>query len=434
MSYYGRHIRHAESRYPVITPPQLASVLLYPVFGLVLATWAAASLYLLVVGIGNGRRGLALAQARRELAAVSAPDTDDRGLRTAVVTLVAQLSDDVVLPLAGSRTGRAALDGVLAEATVARMGRDRLESLVSTPRHPRHNWRRIAAMRILAASGSPDRLVPLLRRTLAEHDLELVGAALAVLGRLHDPAAAAALVGALKERQYSPSRIATYIDQFPLPVAGLLAGLLHHPDPNVRYWGATLAARHPFDTAAADLAALTGDPSPFVRKAAIASLAQIEPSAAAAAARDLLSDAVWYVRAHAARALAASGDLEAAEEIAPLLADPEWWVRLAARESLQQMGEEIWSVLVPYLEHADTFARNGAAEVLQNIGVLDSLIVLEAATSRPSATKLEMLRKIASAGGTRMTSALLERVSPDARHRVQTLLASLGLSESEARS
>ena len=35
-------------------------------------------------------------------------------------------------------------------------------------------------------------------------------------------------------------------------------------------------------------------------------------------------------------------------------------------------------------DHADAFARNGAAEVLQNVGILDSLVVLEAATMRPS--------------------------------------------------
>ena len=109
-------------------------------------------------------------------------------------------------------------------------------------------------------------------------------------------------------------------------------------------------------------------------------------------------------------------------------------MRLAARESLQQMGEEIWSVLVPYLDHEDAFARNGAAEVLQNIGVLDSLIVMEAATSRPSASKVEMLRKIAAAGGTRMTEALLERVDDQARPRIRHLLASLGLEPTGVRS
>jgi hypothetical protein len=102
-------------------------------------------------------------------------------------------------------------------------------------------------------------------------------------------------------------------------------------------------------------------------------------------------------------------------------------VRLAVKESLQQLGDEVWSVLVPYLDHEDGFARNGAAEVLQNIGVLDSLIVLEAVTARPSTAKLEMLRKIASAGGTRMTAALLERVDARTRPRVRALLETLGL-------
>ena len=141
---------------------------------------------------------------------------------------------------------------------------------------------------------------------------------------------------------------------------------------------------------------------------------------------------MWYVRAHAARALGDAGGPDVAEEVAPLLADREWWVRLAAKESLQAMGEEVWAVLVPFLDHADPFARNGAAEVLQNIGILDSLIVLEAATARPSATKIEMLRKIASAGGTRMTEALLERVDATTRPRVLTLLQTLGLAPSEA--
>jgi len=183
-----------------------------------------------------------------------------------------------------------------------------------------------------------------------------------------------------------------------------------------------------------DVALLTKDPSPLVRKAAVATLAELDGAGAVPAVQPLLADPIWYVRAHAARALAAANATDTADQIAPLLADREWWVRLAARESLQQMGEEVWSVLVPYLDHADAFARNGAAEVLQNIGVLDSLIVLEAATSRPSASKVEMLRKIAAAGGTRMTEALLERVDEGVRPRVRTLLTGLGLEPTQVRS
>jgi HEAT repeat protein len=434
VSYYGGAPAPNRHDGTVITPHQLVDILLYPVFGFVLATWAGASLYLLVTGLRSGRRALALAQAGRDLAAITAPDADDDGLRTAVVSLVSRLPDEVVLPLASRATTRPRLDRIVAEAAIARIGRGELDALVLTRTTPKHNWRRIAAMRVLAAGAPPARLVELLGHALQEYDPEIVGAALAVLGGLHDPGAAVALVESLKQARYSQSRIATYIDQFPLPVAGLLQPLLHHPDANVRYWGATLVSRHAQPEAGKDLAALTTDPSPFVRKAAIVSLAQIDASLAAPAAAALLADPVWYVRAHAARALADSRGVEAAEEIAPLLADSEWWVRLAARESLQRIGDEIWSVLVPYLDHPDAFARNGAAEVLQNIGVLDSLIVLEAATSRPSASKVEMLRKIVTAGGTRMTTALLERVQPEAKVRVRNLLDSLGLSRSEAQS
>ena len=236
-------------------------------------------------------------------------------------------------------------------------------------------------MQVLALAEAPG-VTTLLARAVDDRDPEIVGASLALLGRVPDDTAATALIDALKHAKYTPSRVATYLDRFERPLGADLRPLLHHPDPNVRYWGATLLSRHPVDGIDQDLSALASDPAPLVRKAAVASLAQIGGPALAAVARRLLADDTWYVRAHAARALASTGDADVAEEIAPLLADREWWVRLAVKESLQQLGDEVWAVLVPYLDHEDGFARNGAAEVLQNIGVLDSLIVLEAVTAR----------------------------------------------------
>ena len=417
----------------MLTPSQLVGVLLVPAFVLVFVTWAGASVYLLITGVRNGQRALALGRARRAFAAITVADRHDEELRTAVVSLMATLADDVVLPLASGTTHRASLDRIVAEAAVARIGRPALEALAGERRPPKDNWRRIAAMRVLAAGSAAAPLVPILTRAL-DDDPEIVGASLAVLGRLDDRAAGLALIGALKDRKYSPSRIATYLDQSPASIADALVPLLHHPDAQVRYWGATLVSRHRMPGSERDVALLTKDPSPLVRKAAVATLAELDGAGAVPAVQPLLADPIWYVRAHAARALAAANATDTADQIAPLLADREWWVRLAARESLQQMGEEVWSVLVPYLDHADAFARNGAAEVLQNIGVLDSLIVLEAATSRPSASKVEMLRKIAAAGGTRMTEALLERVDEGVRPRVRTLLTSLGLEPTQVRS
>ncbi len=407
------------------TPSSLVDVLLRPAFFLALTAWVVVSLVLLLRGLSGGRRALALARARQSIAELRQRDLDAPRQMGALVALVATMPDRVLLPL-GASVDDDAMGRQLAEAIVAKLGREALQSLAVSEGTPRHNSRRIAAMQVLTLAQVPG-ITALLAKIVDDRDQEIVGAALALLGRVPDEIAATALIDALKHAKYTPSRVATYLDRFELAIGSDLRPLLHHPDQNVRYWGATLLSRHPADGADRDLAALAADPSPLVRKAAVASLATLGGPEVLRVARALMADSTWYVRAHAARALASTGDVEVADEIAPLLADREWWVRLAAKESLQQLGDEVWSVLVPYLDHDDGFARNGAAEVLQNIGVLDSLIVLEAVTARPSAAKIEMLRKIASAGGTRMTAALLERVDSRTRPRVRALLQTLGL-------
>lgn len=410
----------------MLTPSALLHVLLLPAFLLVLVTWILVSLVLLLRGLSSGRRALALARAREDVRSIQGRELDESSERSRLVTLIATVPDSALLTLGASPPGNAREAQLVAEIVVARLGRSTVEGIALTPANPRHNWRRIAAMQLLARAQTPG-LAELLTRSVSDRDQEIVGASLALLGRLPERAAADALLEALKEGKYTRSRIATYLDLFPLPLSSDLRPLLHHPEPDVRYWAATLLGRHRVDGIEADLAALTRDPVPLVRKAALMSLADLESPAVIDAARPLLDDRVWYVRAHAARAIASYGDAAVAEEIAPLLTDREWWVRLAAKESLAQLGDEVWSVLVPYLDHDDQFARNGAAEVLQNIGILDSLIVLEAVTARPSPAKLEMLRKIAAAGGTRMTAALLERVDVRTRPRVRALLETLGL-------
>lgn len=415
----------------MLTPSQLLNILLLPAFYLALGAWAAVSLVLLLRGLAGGRRALALARARQRLAEIG-DRVDSQGEHSALVALVATLPESVLLPLCAGAPDDAR-SRRLAETIIARLGRDALEALSVTPSHPRHNSRRISAMQVLARAQSPG-VTALLAQVVDDLDPEIVGASLALLGSVPDETAAAALIDALKQAKYTLSRVATYLDRFERPIGADLRPLLHHPDPNVRYWGATLLSRHPVPGVDQDLAALAADASPLVRKAAVVSLAQIGGPEVGPVARRLLSDGTWFVRAHAARALASTGDPEVAEEIAPLLTDREWWVRLAVKESLQLLGDEVWSVLVPYLDHEDGFARNGAAEVLQNIGVLDSLIVLEAVTAKPSTAKLEMLRKIASAGGTRMTAALLERVDVRTRPRVRALLETLGLEPAGAES
>lgn len=405
----------------------LLTTVLVPLVALLATIWAVLSAYVVIAARRSRDSTAAVARALDEVRRIEASGAVPEEQVRQLDAIVARLDRLMLLRVGAALPERSPASEIFARLATTRNDLEWFVQQGSASRNPRANWRRIAALRLLAHHGYSN-IVPLLGEAVADHDSEIVGAAVAILGRIPDMKAAEILIGVLKNGQYAPSRVATYLDSFPLPIPSLLRPLLHHPDATVRYWGVMLLARHAQSAGVEqELAALTRDKAPLVRRAAIASLARVNPAAAVPAARALLDDQVWYVRAHAARALGESEDPDLADAVAPLLADKEWWVRTAAKEALQRMGSEVWSVLVPYLDHTDAFARNGAAEVLQNIGILDSLIVLEAATSRPSPGKVEMLRKIAAAGGTRMTEALLDRVDQEARPRVRDLLASLGL-------
>jgi HEAT repeat protein len=290
----------------------------------------------------------------------------------------------------------------------------------------RDKWRRMTALRILFRSNHTA-ILDLLARAVDEPDVDVADVALSLLGTSSEPRAMDILFDGLRAQRHSASRIAMHIEGSPQPIAGRLKASLADRDPVVRLWCATLLARYPEEAIEQDLAALTDDADPRVRKAAIQTLGKVGDLVAADRALHLLNDPFAYVRAHAARALGELGRTDLADRVAPLLGDSDWWVRLAARESLEAMGSDVWPVLMRSLNHPDRFVRNGAAEVFQNVGVLDSLIVMEAATDNPSATKIDMLRRIAAAGGVRFTDSLVERAGPIIGPRIRNLLATIGL-------
>jgi HEAT repeat protein len=391
------------------------------------ATWVPLCAYLYVTVRLARRHGVIVRHTVDEIRRIEASEIKPEQKVRELALLSASIDRTMVLRVAAAVHERTQSVEIFARTATSHHGLDWYAEQASASKVPRANWRRIAALRLLAQQGYSG-LVPLLGRAIDDADTEIVGAAITLLSRVPDAKAAEILLDALKNGRYPPSRIATYLDRFPLPVPNLLRPLLQHPDATVRYWAVTLLGRHAnVPLIENDLKALARDQAPLVRRAAVASLARLNVAAAVTVARELLKDDVWYVRAHAARALGEADNPELAAEVAPLLADREWWVRTAAKDALQRMGPEVWSALIPYLDHADVFARNGAAEVLQNIGILDSLIVLEAATARPSASKVQMLRKIAAAGGSRMTDALLDRVGEHQRPRVRELLTNIGL-------
>ena len=249
-----------------------------PAFVLVLATWAGTGLYLLVTGIGSGRRALALGRARQALGTIEIPDTNEVGLRTAVVSLVSALPEDVVLPL-GRLVHLASGAGPGAGGRRHRALRPRLAR--SHRRHASHAEAQLAAHRGHARARS--RLVAGIacQPAAARHSMTPIRRSSArawrVLGRIPDMAAAAALVDALKQGKYAPSRdrdvpgSVPAADRRPAPPAARAIPTRTRATGAPRCCRATRArASRPISCSSAQ------DPSPLVRKAAVTSLSQID--------------------------------------------------------------------------------------------------------------------------------------------------------------
>jgi len=279
----------------------------------------------------------------------------------------------------------------------------------------RRRWRRISALFALGhlrVAGIHE----LLRAAVSDRDADVSAAAMVVLTRLGDRTAAEILVAAL-QRTHSPSRVATHLDLFPIPVDDLLRPLLRDERPRTRYWAASLLNRYPASPGLSDdIGSLVDDADASVRKVALLTLTAAAGSAAMPHVRRALADPVPYVRSTAIRMIAAQGVLEGevarrahASWIASSLADCQWEVRLAAREALTELGPTVWREAAAQLESADPFARNTAAEVLQNMGVLDMAIAM-VERGEPLGEELEQAVGLAfREGGPAMISAAAGR-------------------------
>lgn len=396
---------------------------------LAIVAWAALSAYILRVERQREATAATLAATLASLETLQAAPVDER--LAAIRPILRDCTRELLMHAAAERDVPDHAFESLVLLLNERWGIDSLVRDAGAHASSRDKWRRMTALRILARRGHAQTL-DLLARATDDADVDVAATGLALLGRSHDPLAVDALLAALASPRLSASRVAVYLDQSPQHLGSRLTALLGHAEPVVRQWAATLLARYPDEPVEARLLELTHDADPRVRKAAIQTLGRIGSDDAGESAIQLLTDPVPYVRAHAVRALGELGRSDQADRVSPLLGDGDWWVRLAARESLEMMGAEVWPVLVRCLDHRDKFVRNGAAEVVQNLGVLDSLIMLEAATDNPAGTKVAMLRRIASAGGVRFTESLVERAGPVVGPRVRRLLDTMGLEHVEA--
>jgi HEAT repeat protein len=148
-----------------------------------------------------------------------------------------------------------------------------------------------------------------------------------------------------------------------------------------------------------------------------------------------LTDPVPYVRSAAINALAQTGERTPdrarrqaiAAGIASSLADRDWSVRTTAKEALAQLGPATWRAVAAQLSSTDAFARNGAAEVLQNLGVLDWTLRGIASGVRPTDEALDVLKRALREGGVTMADAAVLRTKSEPIPDVHELLRSLDL-------
>lgn len=346
-------------------------------------------------------------------------------------------STPLELELAVRRLSRRALIRIAADAsTPEATGRIFAERLLeldharivgrATSHHTEiQKWQRIAALRVLMR-GRREIAWPLVEAALADADDDVVAATIVMLGRTEHPRAARLLVDALRQGIQARSRVAAQLEHFDAPLPPLLMPLLADEDPDVRFWGVTLLGRTltPQDPAWTEIALLAHDESPSVRAAAVEALAQSAAAPARTVCVALLEDPVWYVRAHAARALQQVGDAETSNRVAELLTDGSWWTRTAAKETLAGAGAAAAQAVLPFLSSRDAFARNGAAEVLQNTGYLD-LLVTELVGDPGHAPTRRRLLEIFEAGGSEIAEACARRADPRAAVYVRELMSTV---------
>jgi HEAT repeat protein len=377
--------------------------------------WVGVSAYVVVTRTLFDLAGLSFHTARRVL--------DRRLARGASPEdALAGLPQRTLAGIAADASTPASLAEAAARRLLARR-RGRIVNQARSHKSDTDKWRRLAALRILSLAGSKVAR-PELARALSDRDPEVVGGAVAILGARADLESAALLIAALREGRTSRSRIAAQLDAFPVSVSELLRPLLDDPDPAVRQWGATLLGRYPDPEIELELATLIVDEDPQVRAAVLKSLARNESRFAAPAAVTALADPVWFVRVHAARALGRLGQVDQASEVVALLSDPQWWVRTAAKESLQELGGQAAPAVLPALKSADQFVRDGAAEVLQNIGVVDEL-VSRLEQSPHDELALRTLRSIFASGGEAIAGAAKKRAVAAGSPRTAELLDGL---------
>lgn len=389
------------------------------VLGVLVLTWAGLFAFIIVTRLTYNVQKRAVDSSRRRTrrriaraARTGAEVNVDRILRRLKVGLLLRASADT--------STRTPVARVFSRHLLRRAGPQIRALLVPDSHRP---WQRIAALRVAALGGLRD-APALLEQATRSSDEEVQAAGVRILGELGTPEAQDMLVDTLKNGTFARSRVAAQLEvNEPLSVE-TLQPLLEDEEPNVRYWGAKLLANASDDPVATDaLVTAATDADANVRAGSAESLGRQPSELATETLVTLLDDTAPQVRLHAARSIGRRGTVSAARKVASLLRDRDWWVRTAAKRSLERLGTGALPAVVPLLETNDEFARNGAAEILQNVGVVRELVDRVAgSTNGDGEITAEELAPILAAGGDRFAALAVEHLDQKTGNRVNEIV------------
>ncbi len=230
--------------------------------------------------------------------------------------------------------------------------------------------RRAAYSAEMLGNVGDERAVPGLARLLESRNYRVADAALYALGKIGTQESLSEITKILDHpTRWTQDRIAAAVEAVGRQATDLLILNLEEGTPQTRTLSAEILARVGGEEALPALRAALRDPNTDVRARAAAALGRLRDRDSLEPLLAALEDARWEVRSQAAKALGEIEDAAALPQLANALRDPEWWVRANAEEAMRRMGEAGEAELAAMLYDEDRFARETAAQALQELGV-----------------------------------------------------------------
>ena len=240
--------------------------------------------------------------------------------------------------------------------------------------HSHSKSKRSDAARRLGRIGDP-RTVPELKELLRDPKEEVREAALFALGRIGTREALESMLDALDSGgRWSQEKVAEAVEEAGDESRRVLVGLVRDGNPSRRAFAAEVMGGIGGAEEAVHLEEALEDEEVDVRARAADSLGRMRHRLARPALLLALDDPAWEVRAQAVKALGKIGEELDAPRLAEMLRDDAWWVRNNAAAALREMGETGERPLLEMLWDEDRFARETAAQALEEGSIVERLV------------------------------------------------------------